>query len=85
MREPFELMHKLVGEFGSVMRMNASSRIQRSRMGVHKRDCLSGAFGARPGNDHLGDACSGGASHYSVTVAVITIVREIDPDIDECG
>ncbi len=85
MREPFDLVRQLVGQFGSVMRVNTGCRVKRSRMRVRKRDRLSGAFRAGSGNDHLRDACGGGAGHYSVPVAVITIVREIDPDIDECG
>ena len=54
-------------------------------MRVRKRYGPAGAFRACPGNDHLHDACGGGASHDGVPIAVITVVREVDPDIDQCG
>ncbi len=85
MREPFELVHQLAGELRGMMRMNASGCVQDSGMRVCQRDGLSRAFRACTGNDHLRDSCGRGTGHYSVPVAVITIVGEVDSDIDQCG
>jgi hypothetical protein len=53
-------------------------------MRVRKCDGFPGAFRACTGNDHLDDACGGRTRHYGVPVTVITVVGEVDPDIDEC-
>src|SRR5262249_6219047 len=84
-REPFELMGQFFGQLRGVMWMNSGGRVERSRMRVRERDGFPRALTACAGHDHLHDSSRCGTGHHRVPIAVITVMREVDADIHQCG
>ena len=82
-RERFQRFTRLTCELDGVMWMNARGCEQSLRMPVHQCRSFAGAFDAGARDDHLDDAGRRGTGHDGVPVAVITIVGEVDSDVDQ--
>ena len=83
MGERFQFLSQLIRELSGVMGMYASGRKQFAQVLARQRGGFARAVSAGSGYDQLGDAGRGRAGHYSDAIAVITIVSEVDPDVDQ--
>jgi hypothetical protein len=83
MGEPFELLSQILAELSRMVWMNPSGGVQPSWVRLGQCRSLARPVAACTSDDHLNDAGSGGPGHDGVPVAVITIVGEVDPDVDQ--
>jgi hypothetical protein len=81
--ETFELVRDFVRQLGGVVWVDARGCEQPAWMLVSQRYGSSGAFGAGTRDDHLHHARRGRTGHYRLAIAVITVVREVDSDVDQ--
>jgi hypothetical protein len=68
-----------------MVRMHASGGKQAARMLAGEGRGLARPLTACARDDHLDDADGRRAGQDGVPVAVITVVGEVDPDVDQCG
>ena len=82
-RKLLELAHRFLRQLGRMVGMDAGRCVQLASPGLGKLYRLARAFEARPRNDHLDYSHFLGTSDHRVPVDVVTVVAEIDSDVDE--
>jgi hypothetical protein len=80
-----KLGERLAPELTGVVRMHAGGREQAPRMGTCECNGAARARECRARHDELDDAGRRGTREYGVPIGVVTVVREIDADVDERG
>ncbi len=74
-----------VGEIGGVMGMDAGRGEQPTRVGAGEVDGIAAARTAGAGDDHLRHTGVPRARNDGVPVAVVAVVGQVDPDVDQGG
>jgi len=80
-----KLCQRRLIELGGVMRMNARRAAEALRVAADQLDRGARAWQRAAGDQHVRDASVSRAPDYVRSIAVETVVGEIDADIDERG